>query len=207
MTSRERIMEAAVSVFARKGKHGAHMEEIAAAAHINKAMIYYIFHSKDELYYEIIRSFIEKSSVHFSQKLQEISLSGKCGLEFIEAHISAQIDFFADNPLPSQICIEAVTTRSEDIHRAILSIQKQYAGIEDISVLLSSNIEAAKKNGVIRNIDTDQLLISITELVMTYFFSPSFAQMLDIDVSDEKAFLEKRKKALIDLVINGISVK
>ena len=207
MTTRERIMTAAVSVFARKGKHGAHMEEIAASAHINKAMIYYIFHSKDELYYEIIRSFIEKSSVHLSQKLQEIAHSGKSGIEFIEAHISSQIDFFADNPLPSQVCIEAVTTRSEDIHRAIISIKKQYAGIDDVTSMLSSNIETAKKNGTIRDIDTEQLLISITELVMTYFFSPSFAQMLGIDITDEKAFLEKRKNALIDLIIHGISIK
>ncbi len=37
----ERIFEAALHVFARKGKDGARMQEIADAAGINKAMLHY----------------------------------------------------------------------------------------------------------------------------------------------------------------------
>ena len=62
MTSRERILSAAIPVFARKGRFGAHMEDIAALAHINKAMIYYHFKNKDGLYQAIISQLFDKIS-------------------------------------------------------------------------------------------------------------------------------------------------
>ena len=61
MKSRDRIINAAIPVFASKGSHGAHMEEIANTAHINKAMIYYIFHSKDDLYFEVLKHILNQA--------------------------------------------------------------------------------------------------------------------------------------------------
>ena len=61
MKSRDKILQAAIPVFAGKGRHGAHMEEIAAHARINKAMIYYIFHSKDELYFEVLKHILTQA--------------------------------------------------------------------------------------------------------------------------------------------------
>lgn len=48
--TRKRILEAAIEVFSEEGLAGARTEKIAAAAGVNKALIYYYFHSKDELY-------------------------------------------------------------------------------------------------------------------------------------------------------------
>ena len=45
-----RIFEAALAAFARKGRDGARMQEIADAAGVNKAMLHYYFRSKDALY-------------------------------------------------------------------------------------------------------------------------------------------------------------
>jgi len=47
--ARERILRAAASIFARKGFDGARVDEIAAAAGVNKALICYYFKSKEEL--------------------------------------------------------------------------------------------------------------------------------------------------------------
>ncbi|MCK4966429.1 helix-turn-helix transcriptional regulator, partial [bacterium] len=38
--TKEKIIQAAVEVFAEKGKHGARMEEIAGRAGVNKSMLY-----------------------------------------------------------------------------------------------------------------------------------------------------------------------
>jgi AcrR family transcriptional regulator len=54
-TSRHRLFEAAASEFAAKGFAGASVDRIAAAARLNKAMIYYHFKSKAHLYREILR--------------------------------------------------------------------------------------------------------------------------------------------------------
>lgn len=48
--TRSRILDAALSEFAANGFAGARTEQIAAAAGVNKALIYYYFESKEKLY-------------------------------------------------------------------------------------------------------------------------------------------------------------
>src|SRR6476620_10713186 len=45
----QRILEAARSVFIRRGTAGARMQEIAAEAGVNQALLHYYFRSKDQL--------------------------------------------------------------------------------------------------------------------------------------------------------------
>jgi AcrR family transcriptional regulator len=52
--SRDRLIAAAASEFARRGFAGANVDRIARAAGVNKAMIYYHFKSKAALYQEIL---------------------------------------------------------------------------------------------------------------------------------------------------------
>ena len=53
--SRDRVFAAAAAEFAARGFAGASVDRIAAAARLNKAMIYYHFSSKAALYREILR--------------------------------------------------------------------------------------------------------------------------------------------------------
>ena len=48
--TRARILEAALKEFSAKGLAGARTEQIAAAAGVNKALLYYYFESKEKLY-------------------------------------------------------------------------------------------------------------------------------------------------------------
>ena len=48
--TRDRILDAALKEFSAKGLAGARTEQIAAAAGVNKALIYYYFENKEKLY-------------------------------------------------------------------------------------------------------------------------------------------------------------
>ena len=48
--TRSRILDAALTEFAAHGLAGARAEPIAAAAGVNKALLYYYFESKEKLY-------------------------------------------------------------------------------------------------------------------------------------------------------------
>jgi AcrR family transcriptional regulator len=52
--SRDRVFAAAAAEFASRGYAGANVDRIARAARLNKAMIYYHFKSKGDLYREIL---------------------------------------------------------------------------------------------------------------------------------------------------------
>jgi len=54
--SRDRILAAATAEFALRGFEGTTVDRIAARARLNKAMIYYHFRSKKDLYSTVLRS-------------------------------------------------------------------------------------------------------------------------------------------------------
>ena len=57
--TRERLFRAAATEFAARGFAGANVDRIAHAARVNKAMLYYHFKSKADLYGEIIRDMFQ----------------------------------------------------------------------------------------------------------------------------------------------------
>jgi len=58
--AKERIRAAALSLFAEKGFDGARVDEIAARAQVNKALIYYYYESKEKLLETIFQSSVEE---------------------------------------------------------------------------------------------------------------------------------------------------
>lgn len=61
VTGKEKIMETALREFADRGYDGARMDRIAADAGVNKALIYYHFKSKEELYVATIDHIFDKA--------------------------------------------------------------------------------------------------------------------------------------------------
>lgn len=53
-SSRERLLDGAVRVFARRGYRGASMNEIAAEAGLSKGALYWNFASKEELFFDLL---------------------------------------------------------------------------------------------------------------------------------------------------------
>lgn len=56
--ARQRILDAAVSVFAEKSFEGSRIDEIAKEANVPKSLIYYHFRSKDEMLDVLMNGFI-----------------------------------------------------------------------------------------------------------------------------------------------------
>ena len=203
MTSRDRILNAAIPIFARKGRHGAHMEEIASLAHINKAMIYYIFHNKDDLYLEVLKFVFNEAASSFSNT-QSKELNNKNDyIEFITEFIKDKVEFYDTNRVYNKIIADAMSNGVEEIPLAIQSF-KDNNNNKSITSQLEEVIKKGITEGFFREIDVDQFIINIIGLITIYFQLQSMTLAFDIDVGDEKVFLEKRKKSIIDLIINSI---
>jgi AcrR family transcriptional regulator len=100
---REAILAAAEEVFARRGYHGAALEDIAQAAGISKALIYEHFASKRELHASLVNAHVEE----IFQRLQASAATDRPGearlrggidafLSFVEEHREAWRALFRD---------------------------------------------------------------------------------------------------------------
>lgn len=58
--ARERILQAAVKIFAEKSFEGSRIEEIASAADVPKSLIYYHFKNKDAILEALTKNFIDE---------------------------------------------------------------------------------------------------------------------------------------------------
>jgi AcrR family transcriptional regulator len=58
LTSKEKVLKAAIKVFSKRGYDGASMREIAESARLTKPMIYYHFKNKKDLYLHLLETHI-----------------------------------------------------------------------------------------------------------------------------------------------------
>ncbi len=72
-STEQNILNAAISVFQKKGMAGARMQEIADEAGINKAMLHYYYRSKqllfDAVFYDLMSHRSIGSIVHSTRQL------------------------------------------------------------------------------------------------------------------------------------------
>jgi len=71
IAARERILEAAIREFAERGFDGARVDEIATRAHVNKALIYYYYDSKQTLLDSIFEATIEDFMSRFGADVSD----------------------------------------------------------------------------------------------------------------------------------------
>src|SRR5579863_6421639 len=86
LTTARRIVATAEEMFAEQGLAGARMDEIARAAKVNKALLYYYFRSKEELYRFVLEALL-------SQLRQRVASQG-AGPVTRQKRLAAVIDNF-----------------------------------------------------------------------------------------------------------------
>ena len=84
--TRARILAAAIRSFSENGLAGARTEQIAEAAGVNKALLYYYFHSKDELYAAALDTVVEGVRVNSFAVLEADASPGERFLALILNH-------------------------------------------------------------------------------------------------------------------------
>lgn|GEM_PF-646282 len=94
LTSKEKIIKAAIRIFAQKGYDGATMDGIAQAARLTKPMIYYHFKNKKELYLYLIESQVER----FYNRLQDILTAPRDHLQILSMVIDYYDEAFRTSP-------------------------------------------------------------------------------------------------------------
>jgi len=206
MDTKEKIISAAIEVFAEKGKHGARMEQIAAKAGVNKAMLYYYYSSKDNLFYEVLKSIIQNISQHMFSTFHLSIASDRSPIERVKRIVNAHFEAFSQNSNFAKIALQALANEPHAIRSIIKNIKDNAGGTDTTPV---ENFRSIFEEGIsrkeLRNIDPKQVLISIIGMNLVYFIGKPVAEaLLDLNVEDDQAFLRERKESIIDLVLHGI---
>lgn len=195
----ERIFKAALCVFARKGKEGARMQEIADAAAINKAMLHYYFRSKDKLYEEVFRFVFQRFMLSLSNALNEAPTFA----ETLRVFIDGYVDLIREDPHVIRLMVNA-NLSGQPIMRGELK-QEMLASQMHPPLLFKNKLQKAIASGEIRPLDPQQTLLTVMSSCAFFFvMRPTVMMMNEAAAQDWEGFVEDRKAHVFDLLYNGL---
>lgn len=205
MITRERIINAAIPVFAVKGRHGASMEDIARYGHMNKAMIYYIFQSKDELYYEVLKTVFGDMMTSLSPVSEYLASADTADINALLRCVSSGIRAFSRNSYYTGIFIDSLSNGSGEAARAVREINET-SEVCIMTSKLKEFFDIGKAEKSVRDIDTDHLLLSIIGMFIAGVLPVFFLESFGLKHEDKGRFMASRHEKIIDLLLNGIFI-
>ncbi len=194
----EKIILAARTEFADYGYDGARVDRIAVGAGVNKAMIYYHFNSKRNLYIEVIKSHFEVIK-NFALKKVEPAETYEDVLRTAAstyAEMSERITSF------KPIILRELANPNPEVLDEIVTAFKESGFKEKLAQSIVGGIE----NGQIRSLDMRQMIASFITMNIGYLFmAPLINRILGID--DQETFIQERKEAVVDIFLNGVRTR
>jgi TetR/AcrR family transcriptional regulator len=188
--TRATILKAAEQMYAEFGLAGARTEAIAAAAGVNKALLYYYFKSKDGLYHAVVGSQMQE----FSKQAREVlSAKGPAG-PILMRYVSNHFDFIGTHPNYPRIFQRMMMEGDRNLYRMI----REYS--LPLMKLLEALLMRGMKAGEFRRLDTGHTIVSITGLAAHYFnIAPAFRMVTGQDPYS-KANLTMRKAEVLKFI-------
>jgi TetR/AcrR family transcriptional regulator len=194
MSTPDKILAAARREFAARGLDGARVDRIARSAGVNKAMIYYHFRSKEQLYDTVIQHFLDSMKTFFDRVLTEETDLEKLLLNVAE-HYARVFDGSRDLP---PIILREMASGGERARSLFVQMMTELDAPRKISAIFAAEM----RKGRLRSMDTPQAFVSFVGMNLFYLmFSPLINSIWEID--DEQSFRRSRPEAVVDLFLNG----
>lgn len=198
----KRILDAAGKVFVRRGTAGARMQEIAAEAGVNQALLHYYFRSKEGLAAAVFREAAGRLLPAVTALLDsEASLETK-----VERFVQLYIDTVREQPfLPGYVLAE-MHHHPERLTplREISSVQAPQAGRE-MYERIAKELEKAADAGTIRRIPPEQFVVNVVALcVFPFAARPALDAALGLNDEAFAKFLDERRRELPCFILNAL---
>ena len=198
-TTEERILDAAMKVFTRKGYAAARTEEIAKEAGINRALLHYYYRDKQTIFNLIFeprfKEFFKGLFIIF--EADNLTLFDK-----IRRMVEHEINTLINHPDLARFIITEIAQEPE-----LLIEYGKKLGVNPRLFIEAFEKQVAKEVGAgsIKPIEGKQLLINIMSLCIYPFVAkPIIQTMMNVDEPAFYQMTEERKKQVSEFIINAI---
>jgi TetR/AcrR family transcriptional regulator len=199
----QRILDAANTVFIRRGTAGARMQEIAEEAGVNKALLHYYFRNKSRLGEAVFR----RVAAGMFARLASI-LGGDADIETkVRQIVDVYFTQLSKVPyVPGYVLGEL--NQHPDRAPQLLDIVRQLRtnpDAPDFIGILSKQLGRAAREGTIRPIPAEQFLVNLVSLcVFPFAARPMVAAVLQLDERGYERFMKQRAATLADFFLDAL---
>jgi TetR/AcrR family transcriptional regulator len=185
--TRAAILKAAERIYAENGLAGARTDAIAAAAGVNKALLYYYFKSKEDLYQAVIGSQLREFGRQVEKVLTAKGPAGPILLRYISYHI----DFIGTHPSYPRI-FQRMMMEGD---RTLVRIVREHS--LPLMRMLVALLARGMKSGEFRRLDPEHALVSIAGLTGHYFnIAPAIRAITGKDPFSKRNLARRKAEAL-----------
>ena len=199
--TRRAILRAALDEFARETTAGARIDEIARAAGVNKALLYYYFHDKEQLYGAVLDYVFSELTGRLIPVL-ESDLRPK---EKILRYAETYFDAIASIPEVPRILQQEMMRAGRDGSPHIQRIGRSYLG--PIAMRLRAVLADGILAGEFRKLDPQHFSLTMVASVVFYFTcAPMLRAVFGYDpLAPEK--IAERRTAVLDFITHALFVQ
>lgn len=194
LSSARRIVDAAEQIFADRGLAGARMEAIARAACVNKALLYYYFHSKEELYRSVLEAmFAELRAGGDAPRMAALGPGDK-----VRAIVDNYFEFVRQHPNYPRLVQREMMNHGPNLS---WMVSEYYRPMHRRLVRF---IEEGMGRGDFRRVDASQMAISIVAVMVFYFgAAPLLSKICGRDTL-RPTEVARRRAAVVDILEHGL---
>jgi TetR/AcrR family transcriptional regulator len=198
--TRARILEAAVQQFSENGLAGARTEQIAEAAGVNKALLYYYFKNKESLYAAALESVFDEARADSIAVLEADATAGERFMQMVLNHFDRSFSHRSMRTLMQQ---EMVRLHQGEENRMGLMADRFFRPMwVKVQQLLEEGIAA----GELVRVDPQQIRYAALGGNVFYFLSAPLVRLaFGIDPL-EHSQLERRRRVAVEFLGQAIFV-
>ncbi len=184
------ILDAAEDLIAVNGYRSTTTRMIAEEAGVNVAMLSYYYGSKEQL----LKALIDRHTANVKLLLEEITNLNEHPVTTFRKFLFAFVDYSFDNPKPVIIAIREIGLLNQrpdilkELQKTMLEVHGMFIGV----------LASAKKNGFLRNIDTELSVLTFSSTVESYLVNMFMFEKGFPFLGIEKTTVEAMKQRLKD---------
>ena len=200
----QRILDAAHAVFVRRGTAGARMQEIAAAAGVNQALLHYYFRSKEQL----ARGAFERAGSQLMPAIVRVMASALPLEEKVEQVVALELDHLSRAPYLPGYIIGEVAHHPERAQQLIAAMTHGLTPDQirpRIFGALRRQIEERVASGAMRPISAESFMVNLMSLCIFPFAArPMLQAMLAADDAGFDRFIARRRRDLVEFFLGAL---
>ena len=192
--ARGAILRAAERIFSDKGLEGARIDAIARAARVNKALLYYYFKSKDDLFLAVFDEFMREAH----GELMGILSGEGSEREILLRYTEALFDRLSQRPDCTLLFQRFIMAKPLLVDRLA---QKYFAPrLRKVTAVIRRGV----RRGELRPVDAQQASLCLGALVVFYFSSGTIMKKLGrVDPFNPRT-LKRRKREILKFIRYGL---
>jgi len=199
--TRARILDAALSEFSFNGLAGARTERIAEVAGVNKALIYYYFQGKEDLYAAALESVAEQISTASMQVLALECSAGERLLRFTLNHFDR---IYSQPVFQSLMQQEMIRFRKGESNGMSPLVEKLFRPMGE--KMLGVAMEGIC-SGELIPVESSQVMYAALGPNVFYFLSAPMMRLIGVETDPvDPSALEFRRKAAIEYLGHSLFV-